>query len=407
MVGRAGAPLLLGCVAGLLALLAVVGRGRGSALLQEGAPVSYASRGAARRTEQLTHYAVGHAALGQPQVHEVARGGDMGDEVIDMPIANHLHDDGDMHVSADQMDSYTFKQRKPAGTSQLRTVAKKTRKTQALQAVIAGAPSVADPSDDSMYETKLEKLGVNVGSKPSEHGFSTQGDTFIKSDGLESSYSLAPTPQREHNGNTIGGDFFGHVGDMPWTKEQIQAQVRRRHTQARHTQALATVPAAVGSSANGWCECASAVKGEEAQCQCHGADSKKAKTMSLNMACCECGGAISNSAHPTYVAPAKACALCSTDCSKEAYSPLYNPYGRRNEDESPRVEQLRSVRGTSRVREPFFKMHEQPGSPTRGMLALNKIIEGSRHFKTPPPTKDVYKTVTKKMIHRDPLVAAS
>jgi hypothetical protein len=63
---------------------------------------------------------------------------------------------------------------------------------------------------------------------------------------------------------------------------------------------------------------------------------------------------------------------------------------------------LQAARG-----EPFFKMHESPGRPTRGMLALNSIIQGSKHFVPPPPTKDVYKVETKSVVHRDPLVAAS
>jgi hypothetical protein len=41
------------------------------------------------------------------------------------------------------------------------------------------------------------------------------------------------------------------------------------------------------------------------------------------------------------------------------------------------------------------------------MLALNSIIQGSKHFVPPPPTKDVYKVVTKSVVHRDPLVAAA
>jgi len=362
--------------------------------------------------QQLTDYEIKHAPMGEEQAHVVMRGGELGDEVMDMPIANDLHDDGDMHVPAEYMDSYTFKQRKPL-TSQLRSLGKaqakfqrdqqrfgRTPKTQALRAVIAGPPAIADPSDDAMYQTKLQKLGVNVGSAPSQGGFSSQGDTFIHNDGLEESYSLAPTPQREHNGNTIGGDFFGHVGDMPWTKEQIQAQARRQHTQA-----LAVVPQFSGSSANGWCHCAKTARGQNADCKCYGAQSKKAKTISLTLACCQCGGAMSDAHHPTYVAPAKACALCKSDCSKQAYSPLYNQYGIRDtEDKSGNMQQLHGVR---RQREPFFKMHENPGKLNKGMMALNTIIKGSKHFKTPPPTQDVYKVVTKKVIHRDPLVAAS
>merc|ERR1712205_251229 len=109
-----------------------------------------------------------------------------------------------------------------------------------------------------------------------------------------------------------------------------------------------------------------------------------------------------------YVAPAHACSLCETDCSKLAYSPLHGPYGQRDAAEKAHVlhkgvwgQQLHALSAKS-AREPFYKLHERPGYPTRGMLALNTIIQGSKHFKTPPPTKNVYKTVTKKAIYRDP-----
>ena len=355
-----------GLLAGMLAMAARNRPPRADALEQRGAPVQYmagiardvrkidelgAGRGegkflsalgsalAAQRrdgitTQKLTHYAVKHTALGQPQTHEVKKGGDMGDEVIDFPIANRLHDYGDMHVPADIVseNSYTFKQRHPH-TSQLRGVGKAHARAhanragakQALRAVTIGAPAVSDPSDDSMYLTKLEKLGVNVGSKPSEGGFSTHGDVFVSANGLEESYSLGPSPQREHNANTIGGDFFGHVGDMPWTKEQIQAQARREHTQA-----LAVVPAstgkqrdaktAMGSVSNGWCQCAAQAHttglSVGRQCECYGpgdvagehaldAEKKKGKTMSLSlkMECCQCGGQdpVGTAGHPVYL----------------------------------------------------------------------------------------------------------
>ena len=38
-------------------------------------------------------------------------------------------------------------------------------------------------------------------------------------DGLEESYSVGPSPQRAMRRNTIGGDWFGHVGSAPWTME--------------------------------------------------------------------------------------------------------------------------------------------------------------------------------------------
>ena len=103
----------------------------------------------------------------------------------------------------------------------------------------SGETEVVDPSDDSAYDTKLERLGVNVGSKPSEGGLSTHGDDFMPADGLEDPYSMGSTPRRESHGNTLGGDFFGHVGDMPFTKQQIQAQVRMPRRQQALLQALA------------------------------------------------------------------------------------------------------------------------------------------------------------------------
>ena len=78
----------------------------------------------------------------------------------------------------------------------------------------------------------------------------------------------------------------------------------------------------------------------------------------------------------------------------------------------PRVA-ISRARGARRPRrgvgpEPFFKQHEQPSRPTRGMLALNRILEGSKGFKAPPPTKDVYvRGKTRTVVHRDPLVAVS
>ena len=97
-----------------------------------------------------------------------------------------------------------------------------------LQSLRLRSPAAGDPSDDALYETKLEKLGVNIGGKPSQGGFATDGDDFVRAHPLEQSYALGPSPQRERSGNTLGGDWFGHLGDMPWTKAQIQAQARSR-----------------------------------------------------------------------------------------------------------------------------------------------------------------------------------
>ena len=332
---------------GMLAGLHVVRRDSASALLQEGAPVQYM-----HKTQQLKPTTLGaptkHTAMGEPQPHELKRGGDMGDEVIDMPIANALHDDGDMHVPAEVVAENNMmfdKQPKPL-KSILRSLEKakvnpkllsldkahRRLKKQTLKAVYAGAPALSDPSDEAMYATKLETLGVNIGSHPSQGGLSTHGDVFIKTDGLEGSYSVSPAPQREMMHNTIGGDFFGHIGDALWTKEQIQAQARRAPAHALPTQALASLPH--GSTSNGWCQCAGAGSGEHAKCECFAAAAKASKTVSLHMSCCKCGGDFPPGAagHPSWAAPAKACSLCTTDCSKMAYNPLYNPYGIRDLD---------------------------------------------------------------------------
>jgi hypothetical protein len=42
------------------------------------------------------------------------------------------------------------------------------------------------------------------------------------------------------------------------------------------------------------------------------------------------------------------------------------------------------------------------------MLAFNSnSIIKAKHFVPPPPTKDVYKVVTKSVVHRNPLVATA
>ena len=106
-----------------------------------------------------------------------------------------------------------------------------------LQSLRLRSPAAGDPSDDALYVTKLEKL--NIGGKPSEGGFATDGDPAH-------TYALGPSPQRERSGNTLGGDWFGHLEDMPWNKAQIQAQARSRaggvHTRRQHMMLAAFDP---------------------------------------------------------------------------------------------------------------------------------------------------------------------
>ena len=222
--------------------------------------------------------------------------------------------------------------------------------------------------------------------------------------------------------------WFGHVGDMPWTKEQIQAQAARprRADGVRTTQALASLPTG------------------------------RSRTESLSMSCCKCGGD-ELAAHPTYAGPAPACVVCDKDCTHLPFSPLYNPYGHADaarqpaqlqpqqaqqaqlrqlqlQQQPPQLRQFQALqlanddrhslgaapevaaaargegaprRGAGRGRVRFFKEHERGGYPTRGMLELNNIIRGSKYFKAPPASPDVYARTSEMRAYADPLVQLS
>ena len=43
---------------------------------------------------------------------------------------------------------------------------------------------------------------------------------------MEASYNPGVSPVRELQPNTIGGDFFGHIGAAPVTREQVQELTR-------------------------------------------------------------------------------------------------------------------------------------------------------------------------------------
>eukprot|EP00960_Hanusia_phi_P031936 749565-Hanusia_phi.AAC.3 len=247
--------------------------------------------------------AVVHSALGTAQEFPNLRGEQLGDEVVDLPRSDAEHDDGDMYVPAEMMNSYTFKQ-KPGSIS----LASSRSFSNSM---------LADPSDASMYDSKLAKLGVNVGASPSQGSFATHGDAFISADNLEDSYGVGPSPNREIHGNTIGGDWFGHVGDPLLTKAQIQAQSAVPKS-AKFT-SLAAQPKI--------CQCSKSVDSKQTRCSCEEDTSRRfrTKTISLDLECCECGGS------RTIVSPAPVCSDCY-ECGQQAYHAYYNPYGIVQED---------------------------------------------------------------------------
>mmetsp|Transcript_46495 Transcript_46495/g.123423 ORF Transcript_46495/g.123423 Transcript_46495/m.123423 type:complete len:108 (+) Transcript_46495:498-821(+) len=66
---------------------------------------------------------------------------------------------------------------------------------------------------------RLCELGVNVGDVV----FGASGDAYADPQGLEEPYNLVGiSPERETAGNTIGGDWFGHVSDAPVTRKEVE-----------------------------------------------------------------------------------------------------------------------------------------------------------------------------------------
>ena len=228
---------------GMLTGLHVVRRDSASALLQEGAPVQYL-----HKTQQLTpttlgaetkHTAMGdvffgntkHPAMGEPQPHEVKRGGDMGDEVIDMPIANALHDDGDMHVPAEFVAENNMmfdKQPKPLKSilrslekakvnPKLLSLDKAHRRStkQTLKAVYAGAPALSDP------KMAVAEAAKGRGFAPWHVAHQSKGARNAARHALAVSsgnghgrlffpppYSLIPSPQHTSRTMTSGRDVW-------------------------------------------------------------------------------------------------------------------------------------------------------------------------------------------------------
>jgi len=70
--------------------------------------------------------------------------------------------------------------------------------------------------------TGLCDHGVFVGEQEQTHA----ADVAINSEKMERSYNPTMSPVRELTSNTIGGDFFGHIGDAPMTREQVQEMTR-------------------------------------------------------------------------------------------------------------------------------------------------------------------------------------
>ena len=66
--------------------------------------------------------------------------------------------------------------------------------------------------------TALCDHGVFVGEQEQTHA----QDVAMAADKMEASYNTGVSPVRELQPNTIGGDFFGHIGEAPITREQVQ-----------------------------------------------------------------------------------------------------------------------------------------------------------------------------------------
>mmetsp|Transcript_23805 Transcript_23805/g.37214 ORF Transcript_23805/g.37214 Transcript_23805/m.37214 type:complete len:204 (-) Transcript_23805:231-842(-) len=127
---------------------------------------------------------------------------------------------------------------------------------------------------------------------------------------------------------------------------------------------------------------------------------RMARTTGLNMHCCVCDGS-------SVDLPAVPCQDCY-ECAKKPYSPYYNPYGDRKDKEVTLPKLLETKAKVQPAKEGFLLHDEKDAAtPTDRMLTLNKIIAGSKNFVAPPRTPDVYQIVTKKFVHKDPLVQVS
>ena len=131
----------------------------------------------------------GHAALGTPQAFEARRGGGLGDEVMDLPTDglnpvaqgeahDVLHDDGDMHVPADLLDSYTFfKPRRPLHATTLHFM-------HARNAAARGSPANLQSLADHAALVDMERTLLDAkdsAAKPkSEGAISAKEDLLTK-----------------------------------------------------------------------------------------------------------------------------------------------------------------------------------------------------------------------------------
>uniref|UniRef100_A0A7S4N383 Uncharacterized protein n=1 Tax=Guillardia theta TaxID=55529 RepID=A0A7S4N383_GUITH len=357
-----------------LALLGLTMWSRRTSLEQR--PVRYFFIPSQERGRQ--QLAVVHSALGTPQDLPNLRGEELGDEVMDLPQSDSEHDDGDMYVPAEMMNSYTFKQ-KPVSIS-LATGNSRSN------------PMLADPSDPSMYDSKLAKLGVNVGAAPAQGSFATHGDAFVSADNLEDSYSVGPSPNREIHGNTIGGDWFGHVGEPLLTRAQIQAQSAVPKT-AKFTSLAGQPPI---------CQCSASTDAAATRCSCQRDASRLSgsKTISLDLQCCDCGG------KRHIVSPAPVCSDCY-GCGQQAYHAYYNPYGI-VQDDTDEDSSTASTILEQKIVKPvhYFSRNEDPGKLTDRMMVLNDVLRGAKNFK-PPTSAPVYESKIVKRVKVDPIVQLS
>jgi len=84
------------------------------------------------------------------------------------------------------------------------------------------APGAFHANCEGNSPTALCDQGVWVGEQEQTHA----QDVAIDAEKMEGSYNTGVSPVREMTPNTIGGDFFGHAGAAPMTREQVQELTR-------------------------------------------------------------------------------------------------------------------------------------------------------------------------------------
>ncbi|EKX45896.1 hypothetical protein GUITHDRAFT_138724 [Guillardia theta CCMP2712] len=94
---------------------------------------------------------------------------------------------------------------------------------QKLGASAEGSNNVPGTYTENCVEGSPSAL-CDRGVKVNEATNSKSGDWKVEAGKIEPSYRVGISPERELSPNTLGGDWLGHMGSAPVTKEEIQAQ---------------------------------------------------------------------------------------------------------------------------------------------------------------------------------------